>query len=159
MDEMLAADAEYGPTVLSPYVESSIGLGVPMRMQTPNGPETFMSRVIREVIAVIPQFLEQGKIRAEATKIRAISDNAHAVSELSFELRKCIEHGDTETANLLRKSLNHVVEKLDEPVETNEDQAVSAAMSGLREVLKDESNGMAFGMLAGLGNATVQGVL
>lgn len=78
------------------------------RQQRPNAPETFASRVLREMLTVVPEFLAQGRIRVEA-------DRARSVSALAFDVAEATKRGDTVTADLLRKELARLVETAPEP--------------------------------------------
>ena len=143
--EMFGVDAEYG-SMYSGLGSVYPPLGVPLRQQRPNAPETFASRMIREVMAVIPQFMEQGRQTALARRARAIS-------ELAFEIRESKKHGDEETAALLKTTLADLVEAAKEPVSETE------SLAGAAENLKDTNNGptqFAVSGLAGLTNMAIQ---
>lgn len=128
----------------APGLSLGTGLGLPpFRRQAPNAAETFQSRLMREVLAVVPEFLAQGRARVEA-------DRAHAVSDLAHAIDTAVKRGDAATGDLLRAQLKVVVESSG-PVGTGEAAggAVKNAM-GLPFMTREAIGGL-IGGLAGSG--------
>lgn len=121
-------DAEYGnsdglmqyPTILS--ATSSPPSYAHKRRQPPYGPETFVSRIAKEAMALVPELVRQG---AETIKLKRL----HGCTEISYEIRMAVERGDRKTAALLRKALEDAVTMMAAPVSAP--QAVAEGVSKL----------------------------
>lgn len=81
------------------------------RRQPPYGPETFVSRIAKEAMALVPELVRQG---AETIKLKRL----HGCTEISYEIRMAVERGDRKTAVLLRKALKDALTTMAAPVST-----------------------------------------